>query len=66
MKLNRQRGESMTFKTEKPLKGKTSDETIENMFTYLCRLADALNYHLNNIDEANCTEKFSERVDKNG
>ncbi len=53
----------MTFKIERPVKGKTTDETVENMYNFMCRLADLLNYHLNNIDEANCTQKFSERVE---
>lgn len=53
----------MTFKIERPVKGKNTDETVENMYNFMCRLADLLNYHLNNIDEANCTQKFSERVE---
>lgn len=53
----------MTFKIDKPIKGKTPEETVNNMFTYLCRLSDALNYHLNNIDENNCTQTFGEKVE---
>lgn len=57
----------MTFKIERPVKGKTTDETVENMYNYMCRLSDMLNYHLNHIDEANCTQKFSKKVeDDNG
>ena len=53
----------MTFKIERPVKGKTTDETVENVYNFMCRLSDLLNYHLNNIDEANCTKKFRESVE---
>lgn len=52
----------MIFKIERPTKGRTTEETVDNLYRFVCDLSDKLNYHLNNIDENNCTQTFSKKV----
>lgn len=53
-----------SHRTERLWQRNTGNKDIDDIYSYLNRLADQLDYTLSHIDEDNFTEEFSKKVKK--